>query len=197
MNSLTFSIASTALFCFGTWANTLPCRVSSDLLSSPVVGFQAKEIGIVGALHKNAGCIINRKGKTGENEFLMVASIEEGKKLWSMPGGKSASLKNEIKSAKQKKTFTPSYEEPAACTASREAFEETGNEVIVEKLIENTKYFAVFQCSFYNPEKVTLSKTFDPDNDIVDLDWHSLSELKGKKVPLRFPSDIVQFSKIK
>ena len=178
----------TALLSFFVW-NTLyaadpigACRVKEDMPS---------------ALWKktnNAGCVIT-KTENHKTKFLLVAVDKAGgDRGWGFPGGGNASKAKDAKidkvtgkpkhkaTAKIASSVDFDYTEPAPCTASREAREEIGQEVIVGDLLAEEKHFLAFEC-FLTGLEAELDK-----EEIKGMGWFGVEEMKREGF-LRFKSN--------
>ncbi|OGQ33483.1 MAG: hypothetical protein A3F16_08800 [Deltaproteobacteria bacterium RIFCSPHIGHO2_12_FULL_43_9] len=152
------------------------CRVNTETIQK------------YGTLISNAGCVIS-KNENGKISFLMVLNDNgPNDNGWAFPGGKPSTNANDLK--EKGSLLQPSslqYEEPAVCTASREAREETGSEVIVGDLVDKQDKFIAFNCYLLQPDKV--SNKGNPE-EIKEIKWISFDEIKWNKVKLRFQSNL-------
>lgn len=157
----------------------------------PVNGCRVKEdsFKLNASILNNAGCIITRSGKDGR-EFLMVnVDKANNDKGWGFAGGKPSNSKtdgklNEDGTPKSPTTyaFTKSvnfnYVEPAVCTASREAREELGFEVIVGDLIVNQPKFAAFHCYPTDPSALEKAIVAEDKQEIKGIGWFTAAQAR-------------------
>ncbi|MBY0369915.1 NUDIX hydrolase [bacterium] len=182
MSFLTFPLVSLIV---GTAAASSPnhaCRVMKPTLQQ------------FATVENNAGCVIHRiDPKTSEVEFLLVYVEKGDDKGWSLPGGKPATKKNDVKEGPIAQALAArvpyDYSEPAVCTASRETFEETGMEVVVEELIEQQEKFLVFKCSPVDPGDVLEDIKAIDTREVHKTTWATLKQAQAAEFPLRFVSD--------
>ena len=147
------------------------CRVKTE-------SFQANSL-----LVNNAGCVITRTNTDAVTEYLMVRVDKSVKdKGWGFPGGRPSSSKNDTKKNDDCAFRYPTankipgnvgfeYVEPAVCTASREAREELGFEVVIGDLILNQEKFATFHCYATQPEALTGVITAQDKVEIKEIGW--------------------------
>jgi 8-oxo-dGTP diphosphatase len=121
-----------------------------------------------GNLVGNAGCVVFHQKK------LLVVRVRYKKNLFDIPAG------------------TREASERAICTAGRETFEETGQDVIVHELIRNfDNKFYVFRCQLKN-EDIDVTKPLSPSpgftGEISQVSWIDVGQTTEQD--WRFPKQL-------
>lgn len=154
------------------------CRVKTDVLKK------------YASLTNNSGCLITRK-KDSAYEVLLVQSARSDGGLLAFPGGTPA-MKSADQKERSNRRFAQAvafdYHEPSVCTAARETKEETGYDVIVADLVDESKYFNLYRCELVFEGRSTIDHS-----EVEKVEWFNLQRLiaqheAGQKI-FRFESN--------